>query len=152
VHPTRSPTWPDYPAESESRHGIWWSIGWPYETSAAMCRIVYAGILDRHPGLRILTHHAGAMIPYCSGRFREVQTEDQRPALAALEHEPLDYFRRFYADTALFGAPHACAAPSSSSGLTTFSSEPTCRSAAPASSVRRSRTSTRWGWATTTAR
>jgi uncharacterized protein len=107
LHPTRSPAWPDYPTESESRHGIWWSIGWPYETSAAMCRIVYAGILDRHPDLRILTHHAGAMIPYFSGRFKEVQTEDQRPALDALEHEPLDYFRRFYADTALFGAPHA---------------------------------------------
>jgi len=107
LHPTRSPAWPDYPTEAESRHGIWWSIGWPYETSAAMCRLVYSGILDRHPDLRIITHHAGAMIPYFSGRFKEVQTEDQRPALGALEHEPLDYFRRFYADTALFGAPHA---------------------------------------------
>ena len=107
LHPTRSPAWPDYPSEHESQHGIWWSIGWPYETAAAMCRLVYSGVMRTHPGLRIVTHHAGAMIPYFSGRFREIQTEDQRPALERLPHDPLDYFHRFYADTALFGAPHA---------------------------------------------
>ena len=107
LHPTRSPAWPDYPTEGQSRHGIWWSIGWPYETSTAMCRLVYSGVMEAHPDLRIITHHAGAMIPYFSGRFREVQTEDQRPALERLPREPLDYFHRFYADTALFGAPHA---------------------------------------------
>jgi aminocarboxymuconate-semialdehyde decarboxylase len=107
LHPTRSPAWPDYPVETASQHGIWWSIGWPYETAAAMCRLVYSGVMEEHPRLRILTHHAGAMIPYFSGRFRKIQTEDQRPALERLPHEPLAYFRRFYADTALFGAPHA---------------------------------------------
>jgi aminocarboxymuconate-semialdehyde decarboxylase len=107
LHPTRSPAWPDYPTESQSLHGIWWSIGWPYETSAAMCRLVYSGIMQAHPNVRIITHHAGAMIPYFSGRFREIQTEDQRPALERLPLEPNDYFHRFYADTALFGAPHA---------------------------------------------
>ncbi len=107
LHPTRSPAWPDYPSEAASLHGIWWSIGWPYETAAAMCRLVYAGVMERHPRLRVITHHAGAMIPYFSGRFRGVQTEDQRPALERLADEPLAYLRRFYADTALFGAPHA---------------------------------------------
>lgn len=107
LHPTRSPAWPDYPTEPASLHGLWWSIGWPYETTAAMCRLVYSGVMEAHPRLRVLTHHAGAMIPYFSGRFRGVQTEDQRPALARLADEPLAYLRRFYADTALFGAPHA---------------------------------------------
>jgi uncharacterized protein len=107
LHPTRSPAWSDYPSEAHSLHGIWWSIGWPYETAAAMCRLVYSGVLEAHPGLRILTHHAGAMIPYFSGRFRAIQTDDQRPALERLPSEPLEYFHRFYADTAVFGAPHA---------------------------------------------
>jgi uncharacterized protein len=107
LHPTRSPAWPDYPTEPASLHGMWWSIGWPYETAAAMCRLVYSGVMEAHPRLRVLTHHAGAMIPFFSGRFRGVQTEDQRPALARLAHEPLAYLRRFYADTAVFGAPHA---------------------------------------------
>lgn len=107
LHPTRSPAWADYPTEQESKYGIWWSIGWPYETAAAMCRLVYSGIMEAHPGLRVITHHSGAMIPYFSGRFVGVQTEDQRPALDRLPREPLEYFRRFYADAALFGAPHA---------------------------------------------
>jgi aminocarboxymuconate-semialdehyde decarboxylase len=107
LHPTRSPAWPDYPTEAASEHGIWWSIGWPYETAAAMCRLVYSGVMEAHPRLRVITHHAGAMIPYFAGRFRGVQTEDQRPALERLAQEPLAYLRRFYADTALFGAPQA---------------------------------------------
>ena len=107
LHPTRSPAWPDYPVETASQHGIWWSIGWPFETTAAMCRLVYSGVLQEHPRLRILTHHAGAMIPYFSGRFRKIQTEDQRPALERRPHEPHDDIPRIYADTALFGAPHA---------------------------------------------
>jgi aminocarboxymuconate-semialdehyde decarboxylase len=72
-----------------------------------MCRLVYSGVMEAHPRLRVITHHAGAMIPYFAGRFRGVQTEDQRPALERLAQEPLAYLRRFYADTALFGAPQA---------------------------------------------
>src|SRR3954469_20346140 len=33
LHPTRDAAWPDYPTESESDFGIWWSLGWPYETA-----------------------------------------------------------------------------------------------------------------------
>ena len=50
IHPTRSPAWPDYPAESRSKYGIWWSLGWPYETSACMARLVYSGVFDSYPG------------------------------------------------------------------------------------------------------
>jgi predicted TIM-barrel fold metal-dependent hydrolase len=72
-----------------------------------MCRLVYSGVMEAHPRLPVLTHHAGAMIPFFSGRFRIMQTEDQGQALERLPHEPLQYLRRFYADTAVFGAPQA---------------------------------------------
>lgn len=107
LHPTRSPAWPDYPTEPESRFGIWWSLGWPYETAVAMARLVYSGHLERYRGLRIVTHHAGAMVPHFASRLATLQSEDQRDPLARLRRSPLDYFRRFYADTALFGAAHA---------------------------------------------
>jgi uncharacterized protein len=107
LHPTRSPIWPDYPTEPESRYGIWWSLGWPYETAAAMARLVYAGHMERFPGLKILTHHGGGMIPHFSGRLDAVQTDDQREVFEEVFKRPaLDYFRMFYADTAFFGAPH----------------------------------------------
>jgi uncharacterized protein len=108
LHPTRSPIWPDYPTERESRFGIWWSLGWPYETAAAMARLVFSGHLDRYPRLKILTHHAGGMIPHFSGRLDSIQTEDQRDAFERTLKKPaLDYFRQFYVDTAMFGAQHA---------------------------------------------
>ena len=105
LHPTRNATWPDYPTEPESDFGIWWSLGWPYETAAALSRLVYSGQMERHPGLRVLAHHGGGMVPHFSARLAMGpgyrQTKDSLPLPA------LDYFRRFYADTALFGAPHA---------------------------------------------
>jgi aminocarboxymuconate-semialdehyde decarboxylase len=108
IHPTRSPIWSDYPAEDRSKYGIWWSLGWPYETSVAMARLVYSGCFDRHPGLRVITHHAGAMVPHFAGRLASPIEDDDRAAImAGLERDPMDYFRMFYADTAMFGASHA---------------------------------------------
>jgi uncharacterized protein len=108
IHPTRSEVWADYPVESRSQYGIWWSLGWPYETSVCMARLVYSGCFDRHPGLRVIAHHAGAMVPHFSGRLASPLEDPDRDAiLAGLRDEPMSYFRRFYTDTALFGAAHA---------------------------------------------
>jgi uncharacterized protein len=105
LHPTRNATWPDYPTEHESDFGIWWSLGWPYETAAALSRLVYSGGMERHPGLRVLAHHGGGMVPHFSARLG--MGPGYRQIRASLPRPPLDYFHRFYADTALFGAPHA---------------------------------------------
>ena len=105
LHPTRNAGWTDYPTERESDYGLWWSLGWPYETAAALSRLVYSGQMERHPDLRLIAHHGGGMVPHFSARlamgpgFRQTQDTLPRP--------PLEYFRRFYADTAMFGAPHA---------------------------------------------
>jgi predicted TIM-barrel fold metal-dependent hydrolase len=108
IHPTRSPVWSDYPAEPASKYGIWWSLGWPYETSVAMARLVYSGCFDRHPGLTVITHHAGAMIPHFAGRLASpIEDPDRDAIIGSLKDDPIDYFRRFYADTAMFGASHA---------------------------------------------
>jgi aminocarboxymuconate-semialdehyde decarboxylase len=115
MHPARPHTVPDYPGESRSRYDLWWAFGWPYETSVAMGRLVFSGIFDRHPGLKIITHHMGAMIPFCEGRIgggldqlgSRTDDPDDAAALRRLRKRPVDYFRMFYADTALFGAWHA---------------------------------------------
>lgn len=113
VHPTRSARTPDYPTEQTSRYEIWWALGWPYETSAAMARMVFSGLFDRYPDLKVITHHMGAMIPYLEGRIRlgwadqfGSRTDDPTyPSIVGgLRHEPVHYFRGFYADTALSGS------------------------------------------------
>lgn len=112
VHPTRPPEQPDYPTERRSKYDIWWAFGWPYETSVFMARLVFWGLFDRYPNLKVVTHHMGGMVPYFEGRVgwgldqvgRRTDEEEDVRAKQALRRRPLDYFRMFYADTALFGA------------------------------------------------
>ncbi len=117
LHPTRGADAADYRTESTSQFEIWWTFGWPYETSVAMARLVFAGLFDRLPGLKIITHHMGAMIPYFEGRVgygwdqlgTRTSDVDYGVVLETLRRRPIDYFRLFYADTALFGAEAATA-------------------------------------------
>jgi aminocarboxymuconate-semialdehyde decarboxylase len=112
LHPARGAGFADYAAETKSKYEIWWTFGWPYETSAAMARLVFAGYFDRWPALKVITHHMGAMAPYFAGRVGPgwdqlgARTSDQDLAavLKRLKKRPLDYFKMFYGDTALFGA------------------------------------------------
>ena len=115
VHPARNSSWPDYPTEAKSKYEVWWLFGWPYDTSAFMARLVFSGILTRHPNLKVITHHAGGLVPFFSGRvgpgmdsFGARTPEEESDLVASgLEGPPTEAFRRFYADTAVFGAPHA---------------------------------------------
>jgi len=112
LHPYRGADMPDFKSEDRSQFEIWWTFGWPYDTSAAMARLVFAGHFDRFPALKVITHHMGAMIPYFAGRVgpgwdqlgARTSDEDYSLVLKSLKKRPLDYFRMFYADTALFGA------------------------------------------------
>jgi len=108
LHPARSKTHPDYLTEKESKYVIWQVIGWPYETSAAMFRIVFSGILDEFPNLKIICHHTGAMIPYFGGRLESMfgmfmpLIEQERGG--PLKRPVMDYFRSFYGDVSTFTA------------------------------------------------
>ena len=106
-----APISPTIRPRTKSKYEIWWTFGWPYETSAAMSRIVFSGMFDRHPNLRIVTHHMGGMIPYFEGRVgygwdalgSRTSDEDYVSLRKSMKKRPIDYFRNFYADTALFG-------------------------------------------------
>jgi aminocarboxymuconate-semialdehyde decarboxylase len=112
IHPARAANFPDYLTEKKSKYEIWWAFGWPYETSVAMARIVFAGYFDKYPNLKIIAHHLGAMIPYFEGRVgpgwdqlgSRTSDEDYTVILKQLKKRPLDYFKMFYADSAVFGS------------------------------------------------
>ena len=108
LHPFREHTVPDYTSETKSKHQIWQVFGWPYETTAAMTRLVFSGILEKYPNLKFITHHAGAMIPFLEQRIA-VSYDNAEMRLGAsytkgLAKSPLEYFRMFYADTAIGGS------------------------------------------------
>ena len=112
LHPARGAGFADYAVEAKSKYEIWWTFGWPYETSAAMQRLVFSGLFDRLPDLRIVAHHLGAMIPYFEGRVgygldkfgARTADEDYEALRRSMPHRPIDYFRKFWADTAVFGS------------------------------------------------
>ena len=115
VHPSRGADFPDYLSETKSQYEIWWTFGWPYETSVMMARLVFAGYFDKFPSLKIITHHMGGMIPYFEGRVgygwdqlgTRTSDVDYKSLLKSMKKRPVDYFKNFYADTALFGAASA---------------------------------------------
>jgi uncharacterized protein len=109
IHPWRANDCPDYPVETESKYAITSTFGWPYETTAAMTRIVFSGLLERLPGLKVVTHHAGGMVSFYAQRivqhYSQTQTKyhDYGEYTRGLSKQPIDYFKMFYVDTAIHG-------------------------------------------------
>jgi len=133
IHPIRGPNFPDYVSETASKAEIWFCFGWPYETTAAVTRLIYSGIYDELPGLKIITHHMGGMIPFYAGKitlgFSQIffGTSERNPAAeaAGLKRPPLDYYKMLYADTALNGAigPTRCGHDFFTTGHCLFASD-----------------------------
>jgi len=115
MHPARPATRADYPGEPKSKYEIWQVLGWPYETSVAMSRMVFSGLFEKLPQVRIITHHCGAMIPFFSGRAETLWAqlgsrsadENYEALLKSMKKKPIEYFRMFYADTVLGGSASA---------------------------------------------
>ena len=115
MHPIRGPEHSDYRTESRSEHEIWFTFGWPYETAVAMARLVYSGLFEKLPNVKIITHHLGGLVPYLQGKieigFRQAAEGDfdRNPVAleAGLKRPPVDYFRMFYGDTAVNGVRKA---------------------------------------------
>ena len=118
VHPMRSVQFVDYASEKTSENEIWFSFGWPYETTACMTRLIYSRLFDELPNLKIISHHMGGMIPFFAGKidlgFRQIffGTPERNPVAeeAGLKQHPRRYYEMLYADTALNGevAPTRC--------------------------------------------
>lgn len=104
LHPARSRRQADYLTEDTSKYLLWQVLGWPYETSAAAARIVFSGILDEYPNLRIIMHHSGGLIPFFAARIETLYKTFERLLVAEmgqrLRKPVLQYFASFYADTA----------------------------------------------------
>jgi aminocarboxymuconate-semialdehyde decarboxylase len=116
MHPSRTAAFSDYASEPKSKYEIWWTLGWSYETAAAMSRLVFSRILDKYPKLKIITHHMGGIVPMLEGRIgpgwdqigARTSDEDLQKLKKSLKKRPLNYFKEnFYTDTAVFGGKPA---------------------------------------------
>jgi predicted TIM-barrel fold metal-dependent hydrolase len=108
LHPRRTNTTADYSSEDRSKFLIYTNFGWPFESSAAMARLAFGGVLEACPRVKIITHHAGGLIPFFHKRI-ELSWDFNRERMGyrddgrTLSRSPIDYYRMFYCDTAIQG-------------------------------------------------
>jgi len=96
----------------DDRAGFWAQVpfNWPFETTIAMGRLVFSGILEKYPRLKLITHHLGGLVPYHIERVTYfTQAAEMRFGVDILPKASLtkpfsDYYRMFYGDTACYGA------------------------------------------------
>jgi aminocarboxymuconate-semialdehyde decarboxylase len=112
LHPCRTPELPGF-APDTTPFMLWQILGWPFDTTIAVSKLIFSGIYDRHPNLKLIAHHGGGVIPHLAGRIERMPllagldpSGSLREALDRLERRPIDYFRLLYVDTAMFGAEH----------------------------------------------
>ena len=77
---------------------LWNTVGNPFETTIAAAHMVMAGVLERHPGLRVILAHGGGALPALRGRLRHAIVPSRRRARACAR-TPRRRCARFYFDT-----------------------------------------------------
>jgi len=94
VHP-----WEMVGRDRMARYWLPWLVGMPAETSLAICSLIFGGVLERLPSLRIAFAHGGGAFPATIGRI--ARGFDVRPDLCAVVNDvsPREYLRRIYLDS-----------------------------------------------------
>jgi uncharacterized protein len=89
LHPANAPCQANW-----GRYSLHQKILWPTDTTLAVSRIVYSGVFDRHPGLKLIAAHLGGMILIYPDRL------NWREGNVRCKLEPEAYFKKIYFDTA----------------------------------------------------
>jgi aminocarboxymuconate-semialdehyde decarboxylase len=94
VHP-----WEMMGAEDMQKYWLPWLVGMPAESSRAICSLIFSGVLERLPRLRICFAHGGGSFPATIGRIEH--GFNVRPDLCAIDnpHSPRKYIGRIYFDS-----------------------------------------------------
>ncbi|HKF99269.1 MAG TPA: amidohydrolase family protein, partial [Xanthobacteraceae bacterium] len=83
--------------------GLWNSVGQPIEEAKVMASIIYEGIFDKYPGVKIVMAHGGGFLPHYFGRLDRNVT-NMPESTKNISRKPSDYLRSFYYDTCTYGA------------------------------------------------
>jgi aminocarboxymuconate-semialdehyde decarboxylase len=77
------------------------SVGFPFDSTMAVSRMIFAGFFDRYPKLKLIVAHGGGALPFLAGRLDRCW--EVIPACRVnISRPPSEYLRRIYADTALY--------------------------------------------------
>ncbi|KAF2414851.1 amidohydrolase [Microbacterium sp. B35-04] len=73
------------------------TVGQPTENAVALSHLIFAGVLDRHPGLKIVAAHGGGYLPFAIGRSDRAWRV--RPEAHGCVHQPSSYLKKLWFDT-----------------------------------------------------
>jgi aminocarboxymuconate-semialdehyde decarboxylase len=79
-------------------HNLFWSVGFTYDTTLAVAKMIFSGFFDRHPNLKLIASHGGGMLPYLVGRF-EMGDRVEFDHLREMKRKPTDYLRHIFYDS-----------------------------------------------------
>ena len=94
VHP-----WEMMGEKQMEKYWLPWLVGMPAETTRAICSMIFGGVFEEFPKLRVAFAHGGGSFPYSIGRI--AHGFDVRPDLVAIDNDinPGDYINRFWVDS-----------------------------------------------------
>jgi aminocarboxymuconate-semialdehyde decarboxylase len=94
VHP-----WDMMSKEKMNKYWLPWLVGMPAESSLALCSLIFGGVFERLPKLRVAIAHAGGSFPATLGRIQH--GFDVRPDLCAVDNNipPTNYMGKFWIDS-----------------------------------------------------
>jgi aminocarboxymuconate-semialdehyde decarboxylase len=95
VHPTDPP---GVDMMDMTKFDLSWSVGFMFDTTLAITRMIFEGFFDQYPKLKIIASHGGGTLPYLVGRF-EKGDEVEIPSRRKMKRKPTDYLRHIYYDS-----------------------------------------------------
>ena len=99
IHP-----WDIMGKKEMEKYWLPWLVGMPAETSRAICSMIFGGVFERLPNLRVAFAHGGGSFPATAGRIQ--QGYDVRPDLCAVDNQvdPRNYLGKFWVDSLVHDA------------------------------------------------
>ena len=95
VHPTDPP---GADLMDMTKFDLSWSVGFMFDTTLAITRMIFEGFFDQYPNLKLIASHGGGTLPYLVGRF-EKGDEVEIPQRRQMKRKPTDYLQHIYYDS-----------------------------------------------------
>lgn len=77
------------------------SVGFMFDTTLAVSRMIYDGFFDRYPNLKLIAAHGGGTLPYIAGRL-DICFDNMPACRVKISRRPSDYLKQIYYDSVVF--------------------------------------------------
>lgn len=98
VHPTAPPGTKELDVV---RYNLIASVGFMFDTTLAVARMIYDGFFDRYPNLKLIAAHGGGTLPYLAGRL-DICFNNMPACRTRISQRPSEYLKRIYYDSVVF--------------------------------------------------